>query len=584
MSHGITCGIPTSRSAPAIEARTIDQVDRLIALLPAVPLLSAIIVFLLSGGPRHRVARASIVFSVLTLTLAAAALVLYLHDPQPMLVSFGTRWGSIYLDPLSCIMALAVSGISLVVHVYSARYMAEESGYARFYLLLDLMVGAILLMVTAGDLITLLVAWHLIGVLLYFLLDHDTARSAAQRYAFWTFFTYRLGDLPLILAAVLLHHAYNTLSLPLLFARIASAPDMHSVFGLPLLTTVGLLIALAAFARSAQFPLHTWLPYTMEGPTPVSALMHAGIVNAGGFLINRFAPVFVYAGSVLHLVFAVGLVTAVLGSVLMLTQNDIKKALGYSTMGQMGFMFVECGVGAFPLAIYHLIAHGLFKGTLFLGANGAIGNARKHDGVPHDDVYTFVVERRPIASRLPWVVAAIITVVVPVAVLGMSHWLVGGNLVGQQGAVILLFFGWVTGAQLLFATYRLRAESPWRVMALIILSLIVVVAGYTVIEHAFSLFLYPDRTLSRHIYAAASIPLTIFEILVAILTVAIVLGWLAAYYTSASGRMDDKRPSALRLAFYSLISREFYVADLYAWLAQAILGLSQRLNGWLRWA
>jgi len=559
-------------------------VDKLTVLLPAVPLLSAIFVALLAGGPRRRVARVSIGFAAITLLLAAAALALYLRDPRPLPVAFGAGWGSLYLDPLSCIMALAVAGISLVVHVYSARYMTEESGYARFYALLDLMAAAILLMVTAGDLITLLVAWHLIGVLMYFLLGHDTRRPAAQRYAFWTFFTYRLGDLPLILAAVLLFQAYDTLSLPLLFERIAAAPDAHSAFGLPLMTTVALLIALAAFARSAQFPLHTWLPYTMEGPTPVSALMHAGIVNAGGFILNRFAPVFVHAGEVLHLVFAVGLITAILGSVLMLTQNDIKKALGYSTMGQMGFMFVECGVGAFSLAIYHLIAHGLFKGTLFLGAGDVIGNARKHDGVPHDDVYTFVVERQPVASRMPWVVAAVITVVVPLAVLGVSHWLVGGDFVGQQGAVILLFFGWVTGAQLLFATYRLRAESPWRTMAMIILSLIVVVAGYTVIEHAFDLFLYPDRALSERIYAAASIPLATFEILVAILTVAIVVGWLAAYYTNANSGRGDGRPSALRLSFYSLISREFYVADIYSWLTQAVLGLSQRLNVWSRWA
>ena len=557
--------------------------DQLTVLLPAIPLLAAALIALLAGAPRRRVAGISTGLSALTLLLAVTALALYLHDPRPTHVSFGGAWGSLYLDALSAIMALAVAGISLVVHVYSARYMAEEPGYARFYQLLDLMAAAILLMVTAGDLITLLVAWHLIGVVLYFLLGHDTRRPAAQRYAFWTFFTYRLGDVPLILAAVLLYRAYDTVSLPLLFERIAAAPEAHAAFGLPLMTTVGFLIALAGFARSAQFPLHTWLPYTMEGPTPVSALMHAGIVNAGGFIINRFAPVYVHAGEVLHLVFAVGLVTAILGSVLMLTQNDIKKALGYSTMGQMGFMFVECGVGAFSLAIYHLIAHGLFKGTLFLSAGSIIGDARKQDGVPHDDVYTFVVERRPVASPLPWLAAAAITVLVPVAVLGVSHWLVGGSSVVQQGAVILLFFGWVTGAQLLFATYRLRAENPWRLMAMIILSLVVVVAGYTFIEHAFDLFLYPDRALSASIYAAASIPLATFEILVAILTVAVVVGWLAAYYTNANADRGDGRPSGLRLAFYSLISREVYMADVYAWLTQAVLGLSRRLNVWARW-
>jgi NADH-quinone oxidoreductase subunit L len=311
--------------------------------------------------------------------------------------------------------------------------------------------------------------------------------------------------------------------------------------------------------------------------------MHAGIVNAGGFLLNRFAPVFVHAGEVLHLVFIVGLITAILGSVLMLIQNDIKKSLGYSTMGQMGFMFVECGVGAFSLAIYHLIAHGLFKGTLFLGAGSVIGNARRHDNVPHDELYTFVVERKPVVSRLPWVVAAVITLVVPFLILGLSHWLVDGDFVGRQGALILLFFGWVTGAQLLFATYRLRADSPWRLMAMIILSLIIVVAGYTVIGHAFDLFLYPDRAVSDRLYAAASIPIGTFGVLVALLTVAIVVGWLATYYASANNRFRGGKVSALRLAFYSFLSRELYVADVYAWLTQAVLGLSARLNIWLKW-
>jgi NADH-quinone oxidoreductase subunit L len=558
-------------------------VDKLTVLLPALPLLSALLITPLRERPRPVIARLSVGFSALTLVLAIASLLSYLAAPQPQWLASTAGWGSLYFDPLAHLMALMVAGISLVVHVYSVRYMAEEPGYGRFFALLDLMAAAILLMVAAGDLVTLLVAWHLVGVVLYFLLGHDLRRPAAQRYAFWSFFTYRLGDLPLVLAAVLLYQAYGTLSLPALFDQIAADPGAHAVLGMPLPTAVGFLVALAAFARSAQFPLHTWLPYTMEGPTPVSALMHAGIVNAGGFLINRFAPVFVHAGEVLHLVFVVGLITAILGSVLMLIQNDIKKSLGYSTMGQMGFMFVECGVGAFSLAIYHLIAHGLFKGTLFLGAGSMIGDARRHDNVPHDDIYTFVVERKPVVSRLPWVVAAVITLVVPFLILGLSHWLVDSDFVGRQGALILLFFGWVTGAQLLFATYRLRADSPWRLMAMIILSLVVVVAGYTVIGHAFDLFLYPDRELSDRIYAAASIPIGTFEVLVALLTVAVVVGWLATYYASANDRSRGGEVSALRLAFYSLLSRELYVADVYAWLTQAVLGLSKRLNVWLRW-
>ncbi|MCL6555127.1 MAG: NADH-quinone oxidoreductase subunit L [Burkholderiales bacterium] len=556
--------------------------DKLTLLLPALPLLSALLIALLRDRPRPVIARLSVAFSGLTLVLGIASLLAYLAAPKPQWVASSAGWGSLYFDPLAHLMALMVAGISLVVHVYSVRYMAEEPGYARFFALLDLMAAAILLMVAAGDLITLLMAWHLIGVVLYFLLGHDLRRPAASRYAFWSFFTYRLGDLPLVLAAVLLYQAYGLLSLPALFERIGADPNGHTVLGMPLPTVVAFLVALAAFARSAQFPLHTWLPYTMEGPTPVSALMHAGIVNAGGFLLNRFAPVFVHAGEVLHLVFIVGLITAILGSVLMLIQNDIKKSLGYSTMGQMGFMFVECGVGAFSLAIYHLIAHGLFKGTLFLGAGSVIGNARRHDNVPHDELYTFVVERKAVVSRLPWVLAAVITLAVPFLILGLSHWLVDRDFVGRQGALILLFFGWATGAQLLFATYRLGADSAWRLMAMIILSLIIVVAGYTIIGHAFELFLYPDRAVSDRLYAAASIPIGTFEVLVALLTVGIVVGWLVTYYASASNRSPGGKVSALRLTFYSLLSRELYVADVYAWLTQAVLGLSARLNIWLK--
>lgn len=558
--------------------------DKLAALLPIAPLVSAILVTLLAGrfgADRHKIARLSVGFAILTLALSVVMLLAYVSEPHPRIVSLG--WGNLYLDALGSVMAVLVSGISLVVHVYSVRYMADDRGYARFFTLLDLMAMAILLMVTAGNLVTLLVAWHLVGVVLYFLLGHDLRRDEAQRYAFWTFFTYRMGDLPMILAAVLLYQAFGTQSLPELFQHIAAAPDTPTLFDLPLAPTVALLIALAAFARSAQFPLHTWLPYTMEGPTPVSALMHAGIVNAGGFIINRFAPVYVHAGEVLHLVFAVGLVTAIMGSVLMLMQNDIKKALGYSTMGQMGFMFVEVGVGAFSLAIYHLIAHGLFKGTLFLGSGSMIGDARKQDGVPHDDVYTFVVERRPAGSKLPWFLAAAITVIVPFILLGVSHWFLGSGFVGEQGAVILLFFGWVTGAQLLFATYRMQTDNPWRLMAMIILSLTVVVAGYTLMEHAFGQFLYPDQAFTQRLYAAASIPLPVFYALVAAVTLIVVMGWLAVFYNMATQGTRSPRATSFRLALYSLISREFYVADVYAWLSQSLLGLSKRLNVWCRW-
>ncbi|MGD8641348.1 MAG: proton-conducting transporter membrane subunit [Gammaproteobacteria bacterium] len=539
---------------------------------------------ILSGRIDRRVVWLSMASVVIIFVLTVMVLVMELAGLGTHDIGTSHGWGVLLVDPLSAIMSVLIAGISLIVHVYSIRYMAEEPGYIRFFVLLDLMTAALLIMVAAGDLLTLLIAWHAIGVLLYFLLGHDTRRQSTFRYAFWTFITYRVGDMALIVAAAILFHAYGTWSLTEIFARIQNEPHAVTFLGLPAMEAVAVFLALAAFARSAQFLLHTWLPYTMDGPTPVSALMHAGIVNAGGFLVNRFAPVFVHAGDVLHILFVVGLITAIVGSVLMLTQNDIKKSLGYSTMGQMGFMIMECGVGAFSLAIYHLIAHGLFKGTLFLGAGGVIHEARQDDGVPKDDIYTFVVERRMARRRPPWLIMAAITLVIPALVLVLAHWAVSQEFFQQQGAIVLLFFGWVTGAQLIFATYRMRTERGGRLLTLVLASFTVVVVGYTLISHAFELFLYPDPQFRELIHNASRFNVVWFDVLIVITTLVIVIGWLITYYSERNGKRGSKQPGILWLSFYALISREFYLADIYAWFTRLVMRSAERLNIWLRWA
>ena len=557
---------------------------QLIAYLILVPLFAAAAGWLVSPRSQRAAVRISVAGSIATFGIAAVALVLALTGTSTQALAFGSTWGSLLFDPLSTLMAVVVSGIGLIVHVYSRRYMAGEQGYARFFMLIDLMTASLLLMVSAGDLVTLLVAWHLIGVLLYFLLGQEMTNRTAHRYASWTFLTYRFGDLPLVLAAVLLYQAFGTWSLPAVFDALGKAPQTLTLFGLPLAETVAALVALSAFARSAQFLLHTWLPYTMSGPTPVSALMHAGIVNAGGFLINRFAPLFVHTDGILHWLFVVGLVTAVIGSVLMLAQNDIKKALGYSTMGQMGFMVMECGVGAFSLAVYHLIAHGLFKGTLFLGAGGVISQARKDDGVPKDDLYTFVVERRPARRPRPWLLMAAVTLVVPVTILALAHWLVAQDFFHKQGAIVLLFFGWVTGAQLIFAAYRMRTENTWRLLSLILVSFTIVVLGYTLIAHAFDVFLYPDEAFRSQIYAAADIDIFWFDVLVILVTLVVVAGWLITYHAQYNGGRRSLQAGSLWRSFYTLVAREFYVGAVYRRLSDALLGAAARLNVMLRWS
>lgn len=557
--------------------------QQLILLLIALPFISAVLtqVFNLSLG--KRVAFLSVATAWLTFVLASVMLWLAISDSTVHEFILLNSWGIIRFDALGTLMAFVISAISLIVHIYSVRYMVEESGYGRFFTLLDMMTGSLLLMVVASDLITLLVSWHLIGILLYYLLGQDTRSRPAYRYAFWTWITYRFGDLPLVLAAALLFQAYGSWSLSVIFEGIANNPQMETILGLSLVEVVGTLVAIAAFARSAQFLLHSWLPYTMSGPTPVSALMHAGIVNAGGFLINRFAPVFVETSGVLHWVFIVGFATAIIGSLLMLTQNDIKKALGYSTMGQMGFMIMECGVGAFSLAIFHLIAHGLFKGTLFLSAGGVIGQARKDDGVPNDPLYDFVVEKQPAKSRKPWYLLAAMTLILPASVMVLSHWLVDQDLFNKQGAIVLLFFGWVTGAQLIFITYRMRTNNFARLLGMIVFSFIIIVFGYAFISHGFELFLYPDETFSKRMYIAAGIDIFWFDVLVALVTVVIVLGWVRTYYSQRKSRRMQKVIKPMWLWFYALISREFYVIDLYVWLVRRLDMLATRLNVWLRW-
>lgn len=556
--------------------------ERLIVAIAALPLLSALLIQLLGVRLGRRAARLSVGAIAITFALSVAALFLSLKGTGGE-VSLAGSWGIFRFDPLSTLMSVVIAGISLIVHIYSVRYMAEEAGYARFFMLLDAMTATLLVMVAAGDLITLLIAWYLIGVLLYFLLGQDMRSQSAHRYAFWTLITYRIGDLPLVLAAGLLYHAYGTWSLAEIFAQVSAAPVAHSVLGLPLMEVVGSLIAIAAFARSAQFLLHTWLPYTMSGPTPVSALMHAGIVNAGGFLINRFAPIFVHTENVLPFVFVVGLVTALIGSSLMLTQNDIKKSLGYSTMGQMGFMIMECGVGAFSLAIYHLIAHGVFKGTLFLGAGGVINAARKNDGVPNDDLYNFVVEKHPTSARRPWLLMAAITIAVPVFILMAAHLLVAQDYFQKQGAIVLLFFGWVAGAQLISATNRMRTQNTWRLIRLSIFSFAIVVIGYTLISHAFDLFLYPDVEFREQLYTAANMNLLRFDLLVGLTTALLVGGWLVTFYAEQGGGRLRKHAGRLWLTFYALISRELYLPDLFTRLTRLLLAVATRLNVWLRW-
>ncbi len=549
----------------------------LLGLLPLLPLLSAFLVFIF-GRSERAVYRISVGFSVLTFLLTLLLLLSFLLDGGYSYLPFGFETLELRLDSLSLVMSLTIGFISLLVHVYSVRYMQDDAGYKRFFLLLDLMSFSLFITVLSGNLLLLLVGWHFIGVILYLLLGHETKNPSSGRYALWTFITHRFGDIPLLISILLLFYLYGSFDVEEL-SRLAVQDTENRI----LLELAGVFVVIAAFVKSAQFPFHIWLPYTMGGPTPVSALMHAGIVNAGGFLINRFAFVFYNSEVGLHLAFWVGLITAILGSTLMLIQNDIKKSLGYSTVGQMGYMIMECGLGAFALAVYHLIAHGIFKATLFMGSGSVIHQARKDPNIPEDEVYKFLVEREVPPPRLPWIVFAIITVSVPLAIVFLAHWVVGVDVFKYQGALLLLFFGWITGAQTIFSIYRLGTHGVYKLLLFVILSFSVVVLGYVVIGHSFEKFLYPNREFIERVYENANINPAVFEIQALILTLVIALGWLFVYYRSINRGGVLESLGEARVWLYTLLSRELYVQGFFSKLDKLLSSVATRINRLTRW-
>ncbi|TGD97331.1 NADH-quinone oxidoreductase subunit L [Methylobacterium nonmethylotrophicum] len=273
---------------------------------------------------------------------------------------------SVRLDAVSVTMLLLVAFIGWVVVRYAARYLDGEERQGAFTGWLCLTLAAVLLLVTAGTLAQLVAAWIATSLFLHRLLLFYPERPGARRAARKKFIAARLGDAALVAGVLLLATAYGTGDIGLILSAARAGE------GGGLAVTAAGLVALAALLKSAQFPAHGWLTEVMETPTPVSALLHAGIVNAGGFLLIRFADVLLLAPGVLAILVMVGGFTALLGGLVMLTQPSVKTSLAWSTVAQMGFMTLECGLALFPLALLHIVAHSLYKAHAFLAAGGAV--------------------------------------------------------------------------------------------------------------------------------------------------------------------------------------------------------------------
>ncbi len=274
---------------------------------------------------------------------------------------------AVYYDGVASLMFALVSFVGWVICRYSTRYLDGEASQGRYYRWAAFTIGSVSLMVVAGNLLLFLAMWILTSLGLHQLLLHYGHRPAAQRAA-WTKFTIsRLGDVALVIATILTYNEFKTLDFAELYTLAGSLTTES-----PALQVAGFLLVAGAVTKSAQFPFHTWLPLTMETPTPVSALMHAGIVNAGGYLIIRTSPLVSLTPPALSTLAMIGGFTACFAAIIMMTQTSIKKSLAYSTIAQMGFMLLQCGMGAYSAAMLHILAHSLYKAHAFLSSGNVI--------------------------------------------------------------------------------------------------------------------------------------------------------------------------------------------------------------------
>ena len=331
-------------------------------------LISAALGFVNPGRrPRilPRLAEASAIVAILVAAVSAGLLILHGSGDSRLIGLYGVGL-SVRLDAVSVVTFLLVSFIGWVVVRYAASYLDGEARQGAFTGWLCMTLASVLLLVLSGNLVQLVLAWVATSLFLHRLLLFYPNRVAAQRAAAKKFVTARLGDVALIAAAVLLTLAYGTTNI----AQILSTARAGN--GGELAIAAACFLAVAALLKSAQFPMHGWLTEVMETPTPVSALLHAGVINAGGFLLIRFADVMLRAPGVLAVLVMIGGFTALFGGLVMLTQPAVKTSLAWSTVAQMGFMILECGLALFPLALLHIVTHSLYKAHSFLASGGAV--------------------------------------------------------------------------------------------------------------------------------------------------------------------------------------------------------------------
>jgi NADH-quinone oxidoreductase subunit L len=564
-------------------------------LIPVLPLAGAAINgFLGKRSSRTAVSTIALFFSgaafamALWVAMRFSSLTLPYHEYFAHWIRSGSFSAdfAFYLDQLSLVMLLVVTGVGFLIHVYSVGYMWDDPSYYRFFSYLNLFMFFMLTLVLAGNYLMMFIGWEGVGLASYLLIGFwftkDSAASAGKK----AFIVNRIGDFGFLIALFLLIKHFGSLNFDQVFQSIA--PLGAETAGAGLLTAIGILLMVGACGKSAQIPLYIWLPDAMEGPTPVSALIHAAtMVTAGVYMVSRSHVIFERAPMALTVVAIIGTLTAFFAATIGIAQTDIKKVLAYSTVSQLGYMFMACGVGAFSAGIFHLMTHAFFKGLLFLAAGSvihAVGgeqDMRKMGGLKSYIPWTFLtmgIATLAISGIPPlagfWSKDEILWKAYQVS---WVYWLIGLITAFITSfymfrLLYMTFFGDYRGVQVDAHGHGSHGhgehghgephESPMVMLApLMILALLSLVGGLVGIGNHFEHFLAPVFGTGETVEAASR---ATELLLMGVSVIVAVLGWWLAYWLyCARPELPQKIADSLG-GFYEAVVHKYYIDEFYA--------------------
>jgi NADH-quinone oxidoreductase subunit L len=493
---------------------------------------------------------------------------------------------SLQVDQLTVIMLLVVTGVGWLIHIYSTGYMHDDPGYRRFFSYLNLFMFFMLLLVLAANYLLMFVGWEGVGLCSYLLIGFFFLKQSATNAGNKAFWVNRIGDFGFILGLLLILRTFGTLDFATVLptaAKMSAEPAGQA----GVLTIIALLLFVGAAGKSAQLPLYVWLPDAMEGPTPVSALIHAAtMVTAGVYMVARSHAIFLNAPAAMQVVAVVGCLTAVFAATIGLVQTDMKKVLAYSTVSQLGYMFLACGVGAFSAGVFHLMTHAFFKGLLFLAAGSVI-----HAMGGEQDMRKMGGLRK----KIPWTFWTMFMATLAIAgTPGFSGFFSKDEilLAAQKASTPLWALGVLTAGLTSFYMFRLLFltffgaerfdekhvhvhESPRNMLApLAVLAILAVGGGWVAAPHLwgganyFEQYLGPVfSTATEAAPAAAESSGGASELLQALLgapVIAGLVGFFFAWWFYIRSPETPKKLAASLAAPYKLLSGKYFVDELYA--------------------